>query len=364
MLVIAVFWSGTTSGVSAPTARDASSTNAAAAVPSPASQSTETNSVSAPRTAPAKLTVPDPVTVEYEALLEQDQDALDEVDAWIQEDHARTRGKTAPADVTLHARVRDRLAKVRQVYDDFLLRHPDHAKAHLAYASFLQEIHEEGEALRHMEKSRELDPTDPAAWNNLANYYGHFGPVTKSFEYYAKAIELNPKEPVYVQNLATTVFLFRKDATNFYRLTEWQVFEKSLELYRQALRLDPTNFLLASDYAQTYYGIRTPESLAATARDQLQRQLTSNALTAWTNAYELASDDLQRQGVATHLARVKLNSGRFDEARRDLESVTNEVYLALKQRLLRNLEEKRKQSTEDALRPAQSAPPPRGGSLP
>ena len=46
-----------------------------------------------------------------------------------------------------------------------------------------------------------LDPKNPAAWNNLASVYGHHGPMAKAFEYYTKAIELNPGESVYYHNL-------------------------------------------------------------------------------------------------------------------------------------------------------------------
>ena len=45
---------------------------------------------------------------------------------------------------------------------------------------------------------------------------------------------LEPDEPVYYQNFATTVYLYRKDAREFYHIGEQQVFDKALDLYRQA----------------------------------------------------------------------------------------------------------------------------------
>ena len=103
---------------------------------------------------------------------------------------------------------------------------------------------------------RPNDPKNPAAWNNLANYYGEYGGVTNAFAYYAEASRLAPAEPVYLHNLATTVYLFRSDAETFYHLTEPQVFDKALDLYRQAMKLDPANFILATDYAESYYEIK------------------------------------------------------------------------------------------------------------
>jgi hypothetical protein len=43
--------------------------------------------------------------------------------------------------------------------------------------------------------------------------------------------------------------VFRKDAMEYYRLSERAVFEKALQLYRQALQLDPKNFQLATELA-------------------------------------------------------------------------------------------------------------------
>jgi tetratricopeptide (TPR) repeat protein len=207
----------------------------------------------------------------------------------------------------------------------------------LAYGCFLNDINREDDAVPQFEKARELDPKNPAPWNQLANYYGHKGPVKKAFEYYAKAIELDPKEPVYYQNMGTTVYLFRKDAKEFYNINEQQVFDKALALYNQAMKLDPQNFELAQDVAQTYYGIRPPR--------------TEEALKAWTNCLNLAQAPLEREGVYLHLARWKLNAGRFAEAHQHLAMVTNPMYNDLKARLLRNLKKRENPDSTNELAP-------------
>jgi tetratricopeptide (TPR) repeat protein len=287
------------------------------------------------RTTGVSVAIPDPndpVEKEYKKLLERDDAAQKEVDKWIRDNQAFTEKGAGLSDATLRARVLQRLEPVRKSYEDFLQRHPGHARAHLAYGSFLMGAQEEEEAVKHMEKARELDPKNPAAWNNLANYYGHRSPVKKAFEYYAKAIELNPEESVYYQNLATSVFLFRKDAMEYYNIDEKQVFDRSLELYRKALKLDPDNFVLASDYAQAYYGIRPIRH--------------DEALTAWEQALKIAGTDEQREGIYLHLARIKLDAGRFDEVRAHLNNVTNAMYAELKKRLVRNLGERENKSKE------------------
>ncbi len=285
------------------------------------------------RTTGISVAIPDPndpLEKEYNKLLEQDDAAQEEVDKWIRDNQAFSEKGAGVGDATLRARVLQRLEPVRKSYEDFLERRPGHARAHLAYGSFLMEVDEE-EAVKHMEKSRELDPKNPAAWNNLANHYGHRSPVKKAFEYYAKAIELNPNESVYYQNLATSVFLFRKDAKEFYNFDEQQVFDRSLELYRKALKLDPDNFVLATDYAMTYYGIRPVRH--------------NEAVAAWEQALKIAGTDEQREGVYLHLARIKLDAERFDEVRTHLNNVTNASYMELKRRLVRNLAEREGKQT-------------------
>ena len=244
----------------------------------------------------------DPVEREYRKLMEDDDIALDEVDKWIQENRSfAAKGAGVPA-AELNARITARFAPVRKAYEDFLQRHPDHARAHLAYGSFLSDIRDEEGGEKEWNKALELDPKNPATWNNLANHYGHDGPVKKAFEYYAKAIELDPTESVYYHNLGTTVYLFRKDAKEYYKIDEQAVFDKALDLYAKAIKLDPTNFALATDVASTYYGIKPTR--------------TDDALNAWSNALKIANTDVEREGVYIHLARLEFECGTASRSRK------------------------------------------------
>jgi len=265
------------------------------------------------------------VDQEYEKLMEDDDAAQAEVDQWIQDNEKFAAQGAGISQEEMKRKIQARFEPIKQSYEDFLRRHPEHAKARIAYGSFLGDLNDEDGSQEQLEKALEIETNNPAVYNNLANIYGHHGPVKRSFEFYAKAIELNPKEPVYYHNFGTTVFLFRKDAKEYYGINEQEVFDKALVLYSNAMRLDPSNFPLASDVAQTYYGIKPTR--------------VDEALNAWTNALRLASDELEREGVYIHFARIKLHAGRFDEARAHLNTITNEHYATLKQRLTRNIGE-------------------------
>ena len=282
----------------------------------------------------------DPVEKEYKKLMDDDDAAQAEVDQWIRDNQeAATRGAAVP-NADLKRRIRERFEPIRKAYEDFIQRHPNHARARVAYGSFLGDLQEEEAAQEQWEKGLALNPKDPAVYNNLANLYGHVGQVKKAFEYYAKAIELNPREAIYYHNFGTSVYLFRKDAMEFYHITEQQVFDKALSLYSNALKLDPDNFPLASDVAQTYYGIKP-----------LRLQ---DALTAWTNTLALAHDEIEREGVYLHFARLKLQADRFAEVRAHLNAITNEMYDVLKKRLVRNLDEQERKAKETNAPPSVS----------
>jgi tetratricopeptide (TPR) repeat protein len=272
---------------------------------------------------------------ELQQLMADDDAAQAEVDKWIRDDANFYKQGAGETKADLRKRILDRFAPVRKGYEDFLKKYPDSAHGYLAYGSFLNDIGDEDGAAAQYEKSRQLDPKNPAVWNNLANYYGEFGPVTNAFAYYAKAIELNPNEPVYYENFATTVYLFRKDAREYFGINEAQVFDKSLALYKKAIKLDPSNFPLATDYAQSYYGIKPLR--------------TNDALVAWTNTLAIARNEAEREGIYIHLARIKIMIGQFDQARAQLAGVTNEAYTDIKNRLERNLVQRENAATNSTV---------------
>jgi tetratricopeptide (TPR) repeat protein len=273
----------------------------------------------------------DPAEQELQKLMADDDAAQAEVDKWIRDNDAFTAQGAGESKEELNKRILARFESVRKGYEDFLKRYPNNVRGHLAYGSFLNDIGDEDAAMLQNETARQLDPKNPAAWNNLANYYGENGPLTNAFIYYAKAIELNPNESVYYQNFATTVYLYRKDAREFYNISEQQVFDKALALYQKAVKLDPDNFPLATDYAQSYYGIKPLR--------------TNDALVAWTNALQIAHDDTEREGVYIHFARIQMAAGRYAEARAQLNAVTNPMYADLKARLERAVAQRESAAT-------------------
>jgi tetratricopeptide (TPR) repeat protein len=272
----------------------------------------------------------DAIAAEYRELLEQDDAALQEVDEWIREANASPDAVNNPSLISLPSKIEQRLKPLRVAYDAFIQKHPKHVGVRLAYASFLTDHGDEVLAAPHLIKATELDPKNPAAWNNLGNHFGHMGPVIKAFECYEKAIQFNPSAAVYFHNYATTVYLYRKDAMKHFGISEPEIFDKALELYQIALKKEPENFDLAEDIAQTYYGIRTQTVPAKMA-------LPDEALEAWDYALKIAPGEHERQGVYIHQARIHLQIDQVAEAGMALDKVNLPIYQTLKERVSKNL---------------------------
>ena len=205
---------------------------------------------------------------------------------------------------TLRLRIRQRFETVEKAYTGFLQRNPRHSSAH-GYGSFLVTSDAKRTARRNISKRARLIRRTPRTWNNLANYYGHVSPVTNAFACYEKAIELI-RTSQFIIRIRHDGLPVRVDATNYYKISV-QRFDKAMGLSRKALALDPDNFPLATDLAQTYY------ASAAAGKD---------AFRAWNDALRIARDDMEREGTHIPLARWHRTVGDVGGQAR-VESVTN-----------------------------------------
>jgi tetratricopeptide (TPR) repeat protein len=309
----------------------AEKTNATAVV-SPTATTPGQTSIAVTNGVTAPVGTNTPAQKEYEELLSLDNDAQGEVDQWIQDNNqAKAKGKAIPDD-ELNRKIMQRFEPVKKAYEAFIQKYPDDARARLAYGGFLNDTKDEDGAQTQWEKALQLEPTNPAAYNNLAGRYAESGYAEKGFEYFSKAIELKPDEPVYYENFGDALYVFRKKGMEYYKLDEQQVFAKVIGLYSNALRLDPSKFVFASTYADAYYAIKPFPA--------------EDALKVWINALRVAKTDVEQEGVFVHMARVKMVAGHYEEARNQLNGVTNAALVALKSNLLKNIAEREKEAKD------------------
>ena len=159
----------------------------------------------------------DPVEKAFRKLEEEDDAAVEEIEKWSDAAATNKFAGEKDAQITLSLRIKDRLALVKSDYEDFIQHHPDYVRARLAYGSFLNQTHDAQGALAQWEKASQLAPNNPAVWNNLGTYYEENN-VKKAFEYFSKAITLDPSQPLYYHNLAFSLYMFRTDAEEYWNI--------------------------------------------------------------------------------------------------------------------------------------------------
>jgi len=118
------------------------------------------------------------------------------------------------------------------------------------------------------------------------------------------------------------------------------VFKKAFQFYAKATALRPLDFKLASDVAQTWYGVKPATAETDAAKKAAELVVIDSGLGAWTNALRLATLDEEREGVRLHMARWQIKAGRWSEARTHLDGVTNAIHTTVKVRIERTWRDK------------------------
>jgi tetratricopeptide (TPR) repeat protein len=210
-------------------------------------------------------------------------------------------------------------------YAHFLNDHPRHTRAMVAYGSLLYDQHREEEGVRWWEKAIAIDPQEAYAYNALANDYGHNGHADKALQYYQKAIDLVPTEPIFRFNWATTCQMYRNESTKVYGWNKEEIFQHSLEQFRQARDLVPQDFGMATAYAETFYMMPKPD--------------WQGAYDGWQFCLKQPLTDEQRQLVYANIARTCIRLGRIDEAKQWLAKITDKGQASIRHLLERKIDQ-------------------------
>jgi len=267
---------------------------------------------------------------ELQSIFTADNTALTEIAGWIEENKTLIRTDPARRE-RLAQRIRMRLDRVRKLYIAFLEKNPDNARARAAYGSFLAHLDDQQGALRELKASAELAPFNAAVQNNIATHLGTLAVESRQYtrvgellEAYQKSIRLAPRKPLYRHNYAIALSLFQKQAAAHLKCKPREVTGEALKQITEALRLDPNNFEIAADLAETHHDF-----------DPIPRE---NTLTAWQHAATLATTEDEHSWAELQMAIVNIETDHLKEAKQHLEKVNAPVYERLKTRLLNAIE--------------------------
>ncbi len=282
--------------------------------------------------APSRKPLKPSAEAEFPALCERDQEARKDMSNWLRETSARDEHLTDRTPRFLSQRMEHRVQLVSKAYMDFLTRHPGHAAVSSLHNTFTNDMAEMLEVIRQWEDARVAVPLSPAPWNQLAHDLIHHGRAGDAFVCFEKSLDLSPREAVYFSDYATALLLYRTDAMSHYRLSETELFERVLLTYRRGLKLEPESYEHAANYAQTFYAIKPARP--------------ADGMAAWETALKLATNEAERGEALTHLARHAIHTGKLGMARLYLDLVHEPHLDAIKETLLRRLDETAKSATK------------------
>ena len=279
----------------------------------------------APRPVAATNAAPPAATVEdeFKALQARAEAARRDMARWLHETPARDEHLCDKVPHHLSARMEHRFHTVATAQADFLARHPQHLTARAQAAAFRAGITADLEIIRRWEEARLEAPDSPAPWTELADELLHCGRTLDAFECFEKARAVAPLAAGCCFDSATALLLYRHDAMSHFKLTEPELFERVLTLYRHGLLLEPESYQFAARFAETFYLLKPARPAEGRA--------------AWAHAFELAGDDADRDEARTHLARYAIVATHLNLARVYLEPVDEPRLEPVKQALLRRI---------------------------
>ena len=269
---------------------------------------------------------------EFAQILQADNAAITQITFWIHNNLDRIKENETERGA-LALRIRDRLAPIRQQYIDFLKRHPQHARARVAYGSFLTHIDHRQGAINQWKQALKTDPENAAALNNLAIHLGTIALQTQqtrgiqeAFRALDKAIQLNPKEPLYRHNFATLLCSFQQPAARYYKIKPQQIIQKAIGEYDAAIKLSPNKFEYAADRAEAFLDL-TPFPHA-------------EAIRAWQATLAIAETPDERDWAYLQTAIAHFKGEQWKHVTSTLKRMTGEHHQPLASQLRRATEAK------------------------
>jgi len=150
--------------------------------------------------------------------------------------------------------VSKRYALVRRAYEFVLQHYRTNARATNYYGELLYDkFGEIGYAVRLWNMAAAIDPKLSAPFNNLAIHHCHVGEYQRGVECFLGALELEPKNPDYLFNLAQTYLVHGPQVQALRNWDTEKVYREAMELSGKAAQYAPDDFELLQDYAINFF---------------------------------------------------------------------------------------------------------------
>ena len=220
-----------------------------------------------------------------------------------------------------------RAQQILSAYESYLEDNPRDVNGLILYGKFLRRMGQPRHATGLFLEADKIDPRLAVVKQNIANYLVEEGRLADALPFLLKAVELEPKEPVYHHQLGTFLFLFKEDLLSL-GIASVQTNDRSMhEAFRSASKLATDNFEYKLRYAQSFFDISDPD------RDK--------ALDVWQDLRNQAREYpvSEREYLALGEARAMAQLGRVKEAVTILKTITSPSLRATRESLIKELKE-------------------------
>lgn len=232
------------------------------------------------------------------------------------------------AKKTTHAEVEDLRSQFQELmfnYDDYLKKYPGVAAGYVSYALLLSQplVDQRKLAAAMLLKANAIDPNLPLVKNQLGNYLAEEGRPLDALNYYLAAVHLAPNEPLYHYQIGVLLTEGREEFLKSGAWTRATLDQGMQDAFEQATALAPGNIAYAYRYGESFYDLERPE--------------WSAALVFWRALESKVTNPVEKETIRLHQANVLLNQQKFAEVLAVLETVTEPVLQAQKQKLVAQL---------------------------
>jgi tetratricopeptide (TPR) repeat protein len=212
-------------------------------------------------------------------------------------------------------------------YESYLSQNPEDENALVLFGKFLRKVGQEEHAVEFFMEADKINPKLAVVKQQLANYLIEKDRPVDAFPFLILTIELSPKEAIYHFQLGNFLFLFEKELVGEKIFTTTSAQSFMHQCFREANKLEPTNFDFHLRYAQSFFDFTDSNK--------------SNALKEWKNVEKKFPSRTKIEKDYFRLCQVKvlLELNRSKDASLLLKTVSSKSLKKAKDSLLMQFNE-------------------------
>lgn len=217
-----------------------------------------------------------------------------------------------------------RSQRIADRYEGFLERNPDHLHGWILCGKFLRSVGADARALAAFRKARSLAPGMAVVYEQMGLTLAAMEESEAALGFLLRAVELDPEEPVYREDLGNFLMRFGDKLETEGVLEPGRALILASESYGEAFRLEP-GFDRGWLWAESLGDLPKPD--------------WEETAGAWAQVRELAVSEVEKEAARLQQARALIESGDQNEARILLEPVETPALRSSREQLLQRLED-------------------------